>query len=103
MGYMAEYYVHKIRAAAYVSLYRYAGDEKNKAQGVAEAEAEVKSWMDYANAASAQYKPQLFARTQMLDWDALTAQVKRDVTIARNAEKGDPVGVVGSNKVVGSR
>ena len=99
MGYMAEYYVHKIRAAAYVSLYRYAGDEKNKAQGVAEAEAEVKSWMDYANAASAQYKPQLFARTQMLDWDALTAQVKRDVTIARNAKKGDPVGVVGSNKL----
>jgi hypothetical protein len=35
----------------------------------------------------------------MLDWDALTAQVKRDVTIARNAEKGDPVGVVGSNKL----
>ena len=98
-GYMAEYYVHKIRAAAYVSLYRYAGDEKNKAQGVAAAEAEVKSWMDYANAASAQYKPQLFARTQMLDWDALTAQVKRDVTIARNAKKGDPVGVVGSNKL----
>jgi hypothetical protein len=99
MGYMAEYYVHKIRAATYVSLYRYAGDEKDKAQAVAEAEAEVKSWVDYGKAASAQYKPQLFARTQLLDWDALTAEVKRDVSIAQNAKKGEPVGVGESNKL----
>jgi hypothetical protein len=99
MGYVAKYYAHKIRAATYVSLYRYAGDEKDKAQAIAEAEAEVKSWGDYAKAASAQYKPQLFARTQMLDWDALTADVSGDVTIARNAQKGEPVGIGGSNKL----
>jgi hypothetical protein len=99
MGYMAEYYVHKIRAATHLSLYRYAGDEKDKAAAVAEAEAEVKSWTDYANASSAQYKPQLFARTQMLDWNALTADVKRDVTIAQNAKKGEPVGIAASNKL----
>jgi hypothetical protein len=99
MGYMAEYYVHKIRAATYLSLYRYAGNEKDKTQAIAEAQAEVKSWVDYANAASAQYKPQLFARTQFLDWNAWTADVKKDVTIAQNAKKGDRVGIAASNKL----
>lgn len=99
MGYLAEYYAHKVRAATYMSLYRYAGDEKDKTQSVAEAEAEVNSWGDYAKAASAQYKPQLFARTQMLDWDAWTTEVKRDVEIARNAKKGEPVGIGASNKL----
>ncbi len=88
MGYMAEYYAHKIRAATYVSLYRYAGDEKDKTQAVAEAEAEVKSWVDYGKAASAQYKPQLFARTQLLDWDALTADVKQDVDHCAECQEG---------------
>ena len=99
MGSMAEYYAHKVRAATYLSLYRYAGDEKNKNQAIAEAEAEVGSWADYGNAASAQYKPQLFARTQVVDWDALTADVKHDADIARNARKGDPVGIAASNKL----
>jgi hypothetical protein len=99
MAYMANYYAHKVRAATYIGLYRFAGDEKNKAQGVAEAEAEVSSWISYANAATAQYKPQLFARTQMLDWDALIENVKQDVIIAQNAKKGEPVSVSGSNKL----
>ena len=76
MGYLAEYYAHKVRAATYLSLYRYAGDEKNKHQAIAEAEAEVGSWADYGKAASAQYKPQLFARTQVVDWDALATDRK---------------------------
>jgi len=99
MGYISEYYAHKVRAATYLSLYRYAGDEKNKNQAIAEAEAEVGSWTDYGNAASAQYKTQLFARTQVVDWDALTADVKHDVEIARNAKRGEPVGIAASNKL----
>ncbi len=99
MGYMADYYAHKVKAATYMAQYRFAGDEKNKAQAVAEAEAEVNSWINYAAAASAQYKPQLFARTQYLDWNAETDLVKQDVNIAKNAQKGEPVAVAASNKL----
>jgi hypothetical protein len=99
MGYMADYYAHKVNAATYMAQYRFAGDEKNKAQAVAEAEAEVNSWINYAAVASAQYKPQLFARTQYLDWNAETDLVKQDVNIAKNAQKGEPVAVAASNKL----
>jgi len=99
IGYMADYYAHKVKAATYMAQYRFAGDEKNKAQAVAEAEAEVNSWINYAAAASAQYKPQLFARTQYLDWNAEIDLVKQDVNIAKNAQKGEPVAVAASNKL----
>ncbi|MDB5115155.1 MAG: hypothetical protein JWQ79_647 [Mucilaginibacter sp.] len=99
MGYMADYYAHKIKGATYLALYRFAGDEKNKISAINELEAALSSWQNYAGAASAQYKPQLFARTQNLDWDALIPLVKQDITIARNAQKGEPVAVVASNKL----
>jgi hypothetical protein len=99
MGYMAEYYAHKIKAATYVARFRWSGDEQDRTRAVAEAEAEVASWTQYGDAALAQYKPQLFARTQMLDWKALTKEVERDVTIAREARKGERVGVTASNKL----
>lgn len=96
---MADYYAHKIKGTTYTSLYRFTGDEKNKTQAVAELQAAVNSWVNYANASTAQYKPQLFARTMNLDWNALTALVKQDVEIARNAQKGEPVSVTVSNKL----
>jgi hypothetical protein len=99
MGYMAEYYAHKIKAATYVARFRCSGDEQDRTRAVAEAEAEVAYWTQYGDVALAQYKPQLFARTQMLDWKALTKEVERDVTIAREARKGEPVGVTASNKL----
>ncbi|MDB5030079.1 hypothetical protein, partial [Mucilaginibacter sp.] len=99
MGYLADYYAHKVKGATYTALYRFAGDEKNKAQAVAETGAEVAAWINYAAAASAQYKPQLFARTQNLDWNALTDLVKQDINIAKSAQKGEPVAVAASNKL----
>jgi hypothetical protein len=99
MAYMADYYAHKIKGATYTSMYRFTGDEKDKTQAVAELEAAVNSWVNYAVAASAQYKPQLFARTMKLDWDALLPMVKHDVELAKAAQKGEPVAVSGSNKL----
>lgn len=99
MGYLAQYYGHKIRGATYLSLYRLNGDEKSKQQAVAELEAGVNSWERYAKAASTYYKPQLMARTRMLDWNALTENVKQDITIAQNAKKGETVAVSASNKL----
>ncbi len=99
MGYMAQYYAHKIRGATYLSLYRLNGDEEDKQQAVTELEAGVISWESYAKVATTYYNPQLMARTRMLDWNALTENVKKDVTIAQNAKKGEPVGVSVSNKL----
>jgi hypothetical protein len=35
----------------------------------------------------------------VVDWEALTADVKHDAEIARNAKVGDPVGIAASNKL----
>ena len=99
MGYMASYYANKFRGATYLAKYRFGGDESDKNRSIAEMEKAVNSWINYAKSASAYYKPQLFARTRELDWDALTEYVKQDVNIARNAKKGEPYTVSGNNKL----
>lgn len=99
MGYMATYYSHKFRGATHMAKYRFGGDESDKVHSVEEMEKAVNAWLNYAKAASAQYKPQLFARTRELDWDSLTENVKQDVNIARNAKKGEPYTVSGNNKL----
>jgi hypothetical protein len=97
LGYLAEYYSHKIKGATNLSMYRFSGEEKNKTAAVTELEQAVESWKNYAKTATTYYKPQLLARTQMLDWDALTEFVKEDVNIAKKAIKGEPVEVSGTN------
>lgn len=99
LGYLADYYSHKIKGAVYLSMFRLSGEEKNRDIAVAELEQGVKSWENYAETASTWYHPQLLARTQMLDWKALTNFTLEDVNIARRAKKGEPVDVVGSNKL----
>lgn len=97
LGYLAEYYSHKIKGAVYLSMFRLSGDEKNKTAAVSELEQGVISWKNYAKTATTFYKPQLLARTQMLDWDALKPFVEEDVNIAKKAKKGEPVEVSGTN------
>ncbi len=97
LGHLAEYYSHKIKGAVNLSLYRLSGEEKNRTTAISELEQAVGSWKNYAKTATANYKPQLLARTQTLDWDALIPFVEEDVNIARRAQKGEPVEVSGSN------
>jgi hypothetical protein len=99
LGYLAEYYSHKIRGAVHLSLYRLSGEEQNQAIAIDELEQAVISWENYAKTATQYYKPQLLARTQLLDWKALTVFVKEDVEIAKTAKKGEPVAVSGTNKL----
>jgi hypothetical protein len=99
LGYLAEYYSHKIKGAVNLSTYRLSGEEKDKTAAVSELEQAIGSWKNYAKTATTYYKPQLLARTQLLDWDALTEFVKEDVNIAKKAKKGEPVEVSGSNKL----
>lgn len=97
LGYLAEYYSHKIKGATNLSMYRLSGEEKNKTAAVTELEQAVVSWKNYAKTATTYYKPQLLARTQMLDWDALIPFVEEDVNMAKKAKKGEPVEVSGTN------
>ena len=88
MGYLAEYYARKIRGATNLSQFRLTGDEKYKSQAVTELEGAVTSWINYAKSATTYYMPQLFARTQILDWNATIENVREDVNIALNAKNG---------------
>jgi hypothetical protein len=97
LGHLAEYYACKVRGATYLSGYRNTGDMKSKEKAISELENALISWKNYAKTATTFYNPQLLARTQMLDWNALTKLVEEDITIARNAKKGEPVGVSGTN------
>jgi len=44
-----------------------------------------KHWKNYAAVASKLYKPQLLARTRVLDWNRILDDVKKDVEIARKS------------------
>jgi hypothetical protein len=99
LGYLAEYYSHKIKGAVNLSMFRLTGEEKSKTEAVTELEQAIGSWESYAKTATIYYKPQLLARTQMLDWVALTEFVREDVNIAKKAKKGEPIGVSGTNKL----
>ena len=97
LGYLAEYYAHKIRAATNLSMFRLNGTEENKTIAVDELTKGLESWKNYAKTATTYYNPHLLARTQMLDWNAITQYVEKDIEIAQNAQKGEPVEVSGTN------
>ena len=97
MGYLAEYYANKIKAATNLSSFRLNGTIEHKDRAIEELEAALVSWKKYAEVATTYYKPQLFARTQLLDWNAAIESVALDIAIAKEAQQGDPVGTRGSN------
>jgi hypothetical protein len=57
----------------------------------------VAFWEQYAETANKQYLPQLYARTQELNWDALLDDVKKDVDIARDAKPGESIEIIHDN------
>ncbi len=91
LGYLGHYYARKVRGATYTAMYRWAGKAEHKTLAVRSLEEAVDMWRQYADAANSLYTPQLFARTQRLDWDALLENVQRDVEIARSAEHGQDI------------
>jgi len=97
LGYLSKYYALKIRAATNLSLFRLNGTEENKAMAISELEQALEIWKDYAKTATTYYYPQLMARTQMLDWDAITPSVEEDINMAQAAQQGEPVKPSGTN------
>jgi hypothetical protein len=87
MACLGRYYADKIRGAAALAVFRAdPAREKARDRAVGYLENAVKEWEAYAKAATSQYRPQLLSRTHHLDWNALLAEVKKDVRIARHAK-----------------
>lgn len=90
MAHLGNYYAAKIRGAVALCAFRASGHAEQKQAAVAALEAAVEHWQRYARSASAQYHPQLLARTRRLDWWQLLDEVRRDVEIARSAKAKGP-------------
>jgi len=97
LAYLGRYYAMKIKGATFTALYRIAGKESFKTDAIEALMQAVEEWKEYASAAKKFYHPQLYARTQMLDWDEVLDFVKLDVELARSAQHGEPVRVQDDN------
>jgi hypothetical protein len=87
MACLGRYYADKIRGAADLAVFR-ADPARTAARdrAVGHLENAVKEWEAYAKVATSRYRPQLLSRTHVLDWNALLAEVKKEVATVRSAE-----------------
>ncbi|MHC4132980.1 MAG: hypothetical protein ACYSR3_13475 [Planctomycetota bacterium] len=82
MAYLGRYYADKIRGAAELAVYR--ADKKRQEhhqQAVRHLTNAVEEWQAYARTAISQYKPQLFSRTDYMDWWKILEDVKKEVEL----------------------
>jgi hypothetical protein len=86
MARLGEYYADKILAATDLAMFRKTGDAKLKASAIAHLERAADHCQAYADNASKRYLPQLLARTRTLDFQAMAAEAKKDIDIARQTE-----------------
>ena len=87
MAQLGEYYSNKIRGATALALFRRLGRPSDQQQAVAALTSAADSWAQYTVLARAAYKNPLWMnRVGNLDWTELTAEVARDIVIAREAK-----------------
>jgi hypothetical protein len=84
MAHLGNYYAEKILGATDLALYNDTGKSEQQKSSVKHLEAALAEWQQYAETATAQYRPQLLTRIGYVDLNALTAKVKQDVEMARN-------------------
>jgi hypothetical protein len=83
MAHLGNYYAEKILGATDLALFSRTGKPEQKESAVKHMEAALEHWKKYAAAATRQYRPQLLTRIGYVDLNALTADVQRDIEIAR--------------------
>lgn len=86
MMHLGDYYSSKILGATDLAMFRKTGDAKLKASAIAHLEKAAAHCQAYADNASKRYRPQLLARTRVLDFQAMAAEGKKDIDIARAAK-----------------
>jgi hypothetical protein len=85
MAYLGRYYADKMRGAAKLAVFREDIQQKQfNAQAVSHLKDAVDEWRSYAAIASSQYKTQLLARSDFLDWNSILKEVEKEVVSVRN-------------------
>jgi hypothetical protein len=88
MCYLGRYYCWKIRGAAELALFEKTKDTDHKNLAVRHLQKARSDWENYTFVAGKMYRPQLLARTRVLDWEKLLEGVEKDLEIARQSEIG---------------
>jgi len=85
MTYLGRYYADKMRGAAKLAAFREDTRQKQyNAQAVEHLKDAVQEWKAYTAIMTSQYKPQLLARTDYLDWPLILKGVEKEVVDAEN-------------------
>jgi hypothetical protein len=89
MAFLGRYYADKMRGAAKLALYREGErqDSKYLDQAVAHLQDAVQEWKAYAAVLTPQYKTQIGARANSLDWNSTLKEVEKEVETIK--EEGD--------------
>ncbi len=83
MSHLGGYYASKILGAADLHLFEKSNDRRYRKSAIRHLIEAQKHWENYASVAAKMYRPQLLARTRVLDWMKILEEVKNDVRIAR--------------------
>jgi len=89
MAFLGRYYADKMRGAAKLALYREGGRQESKYldQSVSHLEDAVDEWKAYSAVLTPQYKTQIGARANSMDWNGTLKHVEQEVETVR--EEGD--------------
>lgn len=88
MAWLGRYYADKIRGATALAQFRKSKEQTDHDSAVRALTEALESWRQYAERASRLYRPQVLARAQDLDWQALTKDVEEELNRVR-PESGD--------------
>ncbi|TYA70077.1 hypothetical protein [Seonamhaeicola marinus] len=83
-AHLGNYYSEKIRGATELALYANTQEKSHQKNAVNHLEKALIHWKLYAQVLDEQYLPKVLARTGKMDWNALTADVKQDIEIAKD-------------------
>lgn len=84
MALLGKYYAAKIRGATELALFRKTGDAAQQSAAVTELTQAQEHWSRYVDVMSARYRnPMWTNRVGIVDWRVLSAEVAKDIEIAR--------------------
>jgi hypothetical protein len=87
MAHLGNYYSEKIRGATNLQMFLSTDDSTYHKNSIQNLEKALAHWKSYVKIMDANYHGRRYARTGILDWDALTKEVENDIEIAKTIEK----------------
>ena len=87
MAYLGRYYARKIEAATALAFFSETQNINYREKAVSHLEEAAQLWDQYRAISEKNYRPQMLARTKMLDWTEILEFVKGDVRLAKNSPR----------------